>query len=272
MSNKLELQNNNIDLQGILTKVNALPKKENIDEEVDTIENLTEQIKLALEGKAAGGNGKIFAAIGVTYPEGSICTCTNGTKTMEAENTNGQWIFAIPETGTWTVTATDGTDTTSEAVEITSESQSVSVELSYELWLYKDGEEYADVTGGWKVVNNSAGTGSKQSNRIYLDYTSTAARNSNAYTNSKINIDNVKLIKAKIEVIRNNEHIGLGLTSTNTNSTPTDKNLFVCKVGNTTTTTGELILELDVSKMSGEYYICIAADKAGIYITEVYAK
>lgn len=146
MSNKLELQNNNIDLQGILTKVNTLPKKENIDEEVDTIENLTEQIKLALEGKAAGG--KIFAAIGVTYPEGSVCTCTNGTKTMEAGNTNGQWVFAIPETeiGTWTVTSTDPADssrTKSVSYEISAEGQWEYAILRYALDIIKNG--YAKV-------------------------------------------------------------------------------------------------------------------------------
>lgn len=154
MSNKLELQNNNIDLQGILTKVNTLPKKENIDEEVDTIENLTEQIKLALEGKAAGGDGKIFAAIGVTYPEGSVCTCTNGTKTMEAGNTNGQWVFAIPEEGTWTVTATLGTNTKSQSVSIITEGQWESVVLSYQLVLFDGGDITAN-TGGWDYDGHS---------------------------------------------------------------------------------------------------------------------
>ena len=89
----------------------------------------------------SGGGAKLFAAIGVTYPEGSTCTCTNGTKTLKAKTTSGQWVFAIPEAGTWTVTATDGTNTKSESVNITAEGQSVNVELSYrtEGYLYNAG-------------------------------------------------------------------------------------------------------------------------------------
>lgn len=89
----------------------------------------------------SGGGTKLFAAIGVTYPEGSVLTCTNGTKTLTAKNTSGQWVFAIPETGTWTVTATDGTNTSSKSVEITAEGQNVSVNLAYrtEGYLYNAG-------------------------------------------------------------------------------------------------------------------------------------
>lgn len=90
---------------------------------------------------SGGGSGKLFAAIGVTYPAGSTLTCTNGTKTLTAKTTSGQWVFAIPEAGTWTVTATDGTNTKSQSVEITAEGQSVSVTLSYALILYDNGTQ-----------------------------------------------------------------------------------------------------------------------------------
>lgn len=91
--------------------------------------------------RRGGGSGKLFAAIGVTYPVGSAVTCTNGTKTLTAKTTSGQWVFAIPQAGTWTVTATDGTNTKSQSVEITSEGQSVNVTLSYRLNLYTNGVE-----------------------------------------------------------------------------------------------------------------------------------
>lgn len=84
----------------------------------------------------SGGGTKLFATIGVTYPAGSTLTCTNGSKTLTAKTTSGQWVFAIPETGTWTVTATDGTNTKSESVSITAEGQWESVTLSYQFVLY----------------------------------------------------------------------------------------------------------------------------------------
>lgn len=87
----------------------------------------------------SGGGTKLFAAIGVTYPVGSTLICTNGTKTLTAKNTSGQWVFAIPEAGTWTVTSTDGTNTKSQSVSITKEGQWESVELSYRYYLFKEG-------------------------------------------------------------------------------------------------------------------------------------
>ena len=86
-----------------------------------------------------GGGAKAFALIGVTYPEGSTCTCTDGAKTLKLKNTSGQGIFLIPYAAIWTVTATDGTNTKSESVEITSEGQAETVELTYEFVLYDNG-------------------------------------------------------------------------------------------------------------------------------------
>lgn len=85
-------------------------------------------------GGSAGGAG--LPAIYVTYPAGSVCTVTNGEKTFTAKDSSGFWLFAGLSVGTWTVTATDGTETDSQTVEITTEGQSVSVELIYGLWLY----------------------------------------------------------------------------------------------------------------------------------------
>lgn len=50
----------------------------------------------------SNGIGKIYAVIGVTYPSGSTCTCTNGAKTLTAKDTTGRARFVIPSAGTWT--------------------------------------------------------------------------------------------------------------------------------------------------------------------------
>ena len=86
-----------------------------------------------------GGGAKAFAVIGVTYPAGSVCTCTDGTKTLTLKDTGGQGFFLIPYAAAWTVTATDGTNTKAQSVEITSEGQSESVELSYALYIIENG-------------------------------------------------------------------------------------------------------------------------------------
>lgn len=86
-----------------------------------------------------GGGGDVFAFIIVTYPAGSVCTCTDGTKTLTAKDTTGSWVFEIPYAGTWTVSRTDGEQTASASVSINAKGQSESVELSYKLFIIRNG-------------------------------------------------------------------------------------------------------------------------------------
>ena len=96
------------------------------------------------------GGGIPYAVIGVTYPSGSVCTCTNGTRTMTAKDTTGKALFVIPSAGTWTVKAVKGSQSASKAVKITADGQSATVVLAYDLILF-DGTDNTDVTGGLKL-------------------------------------------------------------------------------------------------------------------------
>lgn len=100
-----------------------------------------------------GGLAAAFAVISVTYPEGSTCTCTNGTKTLKAKDTSGRFLFMIPQEGEWIATATDGVDTVSRAVTITARGQSEFLHLRYPLYLYRRGDQCPLITGGWKGAN-----------------------------------------------------------------------------------------------------------------------
>lgn len=71
------------------------------------------------------------ATINITYPAGSTCTATDGETTLIAPDTNGAWACRVPNPGTWTVNAILGSDSDSEIVSITSENQTVSVELAF---------------------------------------------------------------------------------------------------------------------------------------------
>ena len=82
-----------------------------------------------------GGSGDVYAFIICTYPAGSTCTASNGTKTLTAPDTSGSVVFDIPTPSStpesWTVTATNGVNTATETVSITYDGQSVSVNLAY---------------------------------------------------------------------------------------------------------------------------------------------
>lgn len=98
------------------------------------------------------------ATINITYPAGSTCTCSDGTTTLSAPDTSGTWACIVPNTGTWTVTSTSGTETDSKAVTITTDGQSTSVELSYALFLFKPNAPSDIIAGEWEMPGNSAVT------------------------------------------------------------------------------------------------------------------
>lgn len=100
----------------------------------------------------SSGIGKIYAVIGVTYPSGSTCTCTDGAKTLTAKDTTGRALFVIPYAGTWTVKAVSGNKSKSKAVLITAEGQVETVELTYGLYIFKNG---SGLTSGYSIKSNS---------------------------------------------------------------------------------------------------------------------
>lgn len=98
------------------------------------------------------------ATINITYPSGSTCTCSDGTTTLSAPDTSGTWACIVPNTGTWTVTSTSGKETDSKTVTITTDGQSISVELSYALFLFKPNAPSDIIAGEWEMPANSAVT------------------------------------------------------------------------------------------------------------------
>ena len=157
----------------------------------------------------SSGISKIYAIIGVTYPSGSTCTCTNGSKTLTAKNTSGKAIFVIPSAGTWTVTAVSDSESTSKAVSITAEGQVATVTLTYELILF-DGGDNTGVTGGWTYTitkDDYGGPSAREDNltvgtTLYwlpgrswnTEGTDQKNRNGYAHTKNKIDVTNYSTI------------------------------------------------------------------------------
>ena len=214
------------------------------------------------------GGGTPYAAIGVTYPSGSVCTCTNGTLTLTAKDTTGKAIFVIPSAGTWTVTATDGTNTKSQSVEITTEGQSVSVTLSYELILFDSG-----VVVPWKVIQ--AKPTATISDTIYLNASDpTTPVVSAVRTTNKINLSGYSVLKYTVTQNVNPKTAFMCVTSST--SAP-------ITAGNTNTVTSAVVAygqptatgtySVDVSEVQGEHYVSIAEGhypKSGLTISKVW--
>lgn len=211
------------------------------------------------------------ATINITYPAGSTCTCSDGTTTLSAPDTSGTWACIVPNAGTWTAAATDGVENTSETVSITTDGQIVAIELSYLLWLYKSGNTYNAVTGGWSVSKHPSTGGSfdgvltlnADSMLLSTEVWGGSVAYANAFTNNSIDLTGVNTLKFKIT--------GIGNTAYSDKEGKTHKFRFSLVVANERPTKQTPTFAADMKILAtGEYSVDVSAVTAGyvgIWIT-----
>lgn len=134
------------------------------------------------------------ATINITYPAGSTCTATDGVTHLTAPDTSGTWACAVPNAGTWTVTATKGSLSKSSDVSITTSGQSASVTLSYTLNLFDSGNQYTSTTGGWSLTSGYGDVGSSVINL----YTGENGQTSIAGTKNLIDISDFSTLNVTV--------------------------------------------------------------------------
>ena len=132
------------------------------------------------------------------------------------------------------------------------------------LFLYKLGDEFNPITGGW-VVGYSQGTGSqsKEDDHLYLT-TSTGAPRRTYVTNNKIDLSDIKTLFID------------WLAETNGNS-------LLCILNNKTDNYGSAVAQiikttaftrridmLDISSLNGEYYVAVFSNAETINTTKAY--
>lgn len=180
------------------------------------------------------------ATINITYPAGSTCACTDGTATLTAPDTSGTWVCTVPNAGTWTVSSTDGDTSKSADVVITTDGQTESVTLLYITYLFKDGETYDSLTGGWQGTVNAE----KQA----LQLAPAAGKTDSVYTKSKVDLTNFNTISAKTD---SNPYIGLNIIIAS--AIPSGQVATASLQG------AETELSLDISSITGEYFVWLSA-------------
>lgn len=211
------------------------------------------------------------ATINITYPAGSTCTCSDGTTTLSAPDTSGTWACIVPNAGTWTAAATDGVENTSESVSITTDGQIVAIELSYLLWLYKSGNTYNAVTGGWSVSKHASTGGSfdgvltlnADSMLLSTEVWGGSVGYANAFTNNSIDLTGVNTLKFKIT--------GIGNTAYSDKEGNTHKFRFSLAVANERPTKQNPTFAANMNILAtGEYSVDVSAvttGYVGIWIT-----
>ena len=195
------------------------------------------------------------ATIDITYPAGSTCTCSDGTTTLSAPDTSGTWACIVPNAGTWTATATDGDKSKSADVVITTDGQTESVTLLYITYLFKDGETYDSLTGGWQGTVNAE----KQALQLIVQ----AGKTQNVHTKSKVDMTDYSTISVKTDANVYNVSLSLIIEDSIAASKPVAK-------AELNTASDEV--SLDISNITGSHFIRLYSysEKGGSrYVYEV---
>ena len=152
-----------------------------------------------------GGGSKVVASIVVTYPAGSTCTCTLGSRVLTAKDTSGKWVFGLPSTGNWVIKATSGSKSKSKTVSITAEGQVKNVTLMFEAILWEAGaDQNTSITGGFAANNTTYvkignSTVTITGNCTYFGEGSHAwSQSGNFYTKNKVSKDDFEYFCANI--------------------------------------------------------------------------
>lgn len=216
---------------------------------------IAENIKngVTILGVSGTASGDIYAIIAVTYPEGSICTCSDGTTTLTARDTSGKALFNVT-VGEWTVTATDGNKTVSDTVSITIEGQIESVSLSYVYYLFKAGSGAVVPLKSYKETNATISVGSSAITVNYSDNTSfycAALR-----TESKIDLGPYSTLKMSCtpSKVLNQDYNCIGVTSTAFTNASIEESIFSAKT-NIAQSSSQKTASVDISKLTSSLYV-----------------
>ena len=154
---------------------------------------------------------------------------------------DGFLIDKIKSYGTWTVKATDGTETATKTVVVDSAVQ-YGVEMSSKLWLYRDGDECEDATGGWTSSNSNYLTIHKNNDNMLITrlYVPTAYYNI-AKTSNIINFNGYTKIGVAWEgLTANNSELNCDFASPSYK----DESGYIVRATQQTDTSGEVVVDI----------------------------
>ena len=216
------------------------------------------------------------ATISITYPAKSTCVVKNSSGQTVASDTNTgsstkTWTATVGATGTYTVTATatDGSGKTkSTTVSITTDGQSSSVTLSYELYIFKAG------TGSKTTWSTGAGTYSTSWNTSGTDYLRQTIGGFNGYvTLAYLYADNAFDATNYTTLVVT----GYGNCDNQTFGVSSSYGGSLTASGTLTTSSSETTYNVNITKISGNAYFVIQskgsyATNTSFTITNIYFK
>ena len=194
------------------------------------------------------------ATIKVTYPAGSTCTCSKGDEVLTAGGTSGVKTFTVTSAGTWVIKITSGKYSASKSVSITKTGQSVSVSIDYTLWLFKDGDQFTQNTGGWHsrpdfIYRSNLTPNGTVTIGNTISMQAGGGQSATAWTVNKIDLTQYKTLSVIADNASGSQDINIMPASATQIENQAVAYTRIETAGETT---------LDVSNISGEYYVVFA--------------
>ena len=208
------------------------------------------------------GGGVPYAIIGVTYPEGSVCTCTDGTRTLTAKDTTGKAMFIIPSAGTWTVKAVKGSKSKSKAVSITAEGQVETVELAHDYVIFSNETGLDPIYSSGSHVKITVETDSSGQKVLVFGWDGGDYPYDVAYLTPAIDLTDYKTLKISGYSATGERHFSVW------SRVPQTYNYDEVASVNMLTGSTPSSYTIDVSSLSGNYYIGGGTPSNG---TKIYA-
>lgn len=180
------------------------------------------------------------ATIHVTYPAGSTCTATGGGTVLRAPNTSGSWDCLVPSSGTWVITAADGTKTKSGSVSISADGQTEALTIAYTMAI--DGN-------AWDGDISNIDTHWREGDR----------KEANIFTINKIDLTDYDILRFACTNLYGDKSTVTMHVAENTEiaGDPPEPETSVGRKSLSMSEGGTKTGELDVSALSGKYYLAI---------------
>lgn len=210
------------------------------------------------------GGGKLTTVIAVTYPAGSVCTCGG----KKANDTSGYALFNV-RAGTYTVECRTGDNSQSKSVAVTitesDKGKAIGVTLSYRVFAFSANDQHTEITGGWEAAADSGGYTTEIGETLSLP--SCAATGKGAYIATKNMIDLTNYSKIRFNgYAEDPNYAAFGVSKTLKTGMGYDGPSYYTACVRPSTSKSDHYL--DVSSLTGAYYISVSAYRG----TSAYAK
>lgn len=135
--------------------------------------------------------------------------------------------------------------------------------------LFDNGDQFTSLTGGW-AIRSSSGLTCTIGDTLLLTITGSAARAGSIYTTNTINVSNFSTLEVDVKIssaLSGYNGFCIGLATGAGIKTTDELSRYVTKTSSKTV--GDQTISLDISGMTGSYYVVCFADVASASVSSV---